>query len=186
MRAGRLLTRIILIAPKPAQGIGKSRSAMFSVVAAIAKFELVVVSGKFERRSHLLIRQRPTPMQVIQIIRAILQKYANRLFRRPPNERGIIVSTANVREAADMAQHSVERVRPLPRNGPGANSARTNAANRPAFGIFRDAITLLHRWQNFFHEKPRVEIPQRIVLVAPIAPRLLVFFGWRNFAGIHK
>src|SRR2546423_11456133 len=132
MRALRRLFSMIAAA-HPALRVGQGCPAMFSVVAAIAEFELIVIPCKFQRSGHLLVRERPTAVQVIQIIRAILQKNANRLLWRSPNDRGINVSTANIREAADVAQDFAKRICPFPSNSPGANSARTNAANRPTF-----------------------------------------------------
>src|SRR2546423_2645107 len=77
-----------IITPKPAQRIRKDCAAMFSIVTAIAKLEFVIVAGEFQRGGHFLVRQRPIAMEVIEVIRSILEKNADWFLFRSPNERG--------------------------------------------------------------------------------------------------
>jgi len=73
-----------------------------AVVAFGPKLELIIVTGKFERRSHLLIGQGPTAVKIIQVLGAILQEDADRLLLGLAQERWINVSAANVGETAHV------------------------------------------------------------------------------------
>ena len=76
--------------------------AISAVVAFGPKLELVIVTGKLERRSHLLIGQGPTAVEIIQVLGAILEENADRFFLGLAQERWIDVSAANVGETAHV------------------------------------------------------------------------------------
>src|SRR5207244_1494737 len=130
---GPTLPLFRIIPPQPAQRIGQDRAAVFGVVAFAAELELVVVTHEFQRGGHLLIRQRPVSMKIVEVVRAVLQKDADRFLFGFSDQRLVVVAAANVREAADRAEHFAEFVRTLPRHGPRANAAGTNAGDRAAF-----------------------------------------------------
>src|SRR5699024_8152949 len=56
-----------VFAPEPAERIGQDRAAVNTAMAAFAEFELVVVLGKLQCRGHLLIRERPVTVQIVEI-----------------------------------------------------------------------------------------------------------------------
>src|SRR5687767_11942310 len=96
-----------LLAPEPAQRVGKDRAAVFSTVPAVAEDELMIVAGELQRRGHFLVRERPVAVQIIEIIRAILQEDAERLrlLLRFANEPRVHVAAADIGEAPDEADH---------------------------------------------------------------------------------
>src|SRR5687767_1654950 len=94
-----------MIAPKPAHGIRENRAAMFAVVGAIAIFELVIVTGKFQRSRHLLIGQGPVAMGVVQVIASVLEKDSQRFAFSLPNQGRVDMSAADVGETANVADH---------------------------------------------------------------------------------
>ena len=49
-------------------------------VAAVAEVELVVVAGELQRGGHLLVRQRPVAVEVVEVVRAVLQEDADSGF----------------------------------------------------------------------------------------------------------
>ena len=87
---------------------------MATVVSAVSHFESIVVSGKLEGCRHLAIRQRPMPVQVIEVIDAILQEHANRLAFRLANQSWVNVAASNVGKAADVADDFAKRIGALP------------------------------------------------------------------------
>src|SRR5437899_153746 len=101
----KLLSAGLLRAPQPAERIGEDRAAVLVVVAARASDELDVVLREPQRGVHLLVGQPPVPVLVVQVLLSVLQKHAQRLPRRLPDERRIDVAAPDVREAADVAEH---------------------------------------------------------------------------------
>jgi len=69
-QTGSLLRCFILgvVAPKPTERIGKNGRAVADVVFARAVNELVVVAGKLECGRHLLVREGPVAVRVIEIL----------------------------------------------------------------------------------------------------------------------
>ena len=104
---------------------------MLPIMSSVAELEFVIVAGEFERRRHFLIRQRPAAMQVVQVVRSILQKDSNRTLLRLAKECGINVAASNIGKAAHVAEHLPEMIWPFPRHRPGADGARTDTPNRP-------------------------------------------------------
>ncbi len=76
---------------------------MFSVVAAVSEDELVIVAGKFECSSHLLVREGPIAVLVVQIVGTVLQEDADRFAFRFANQSWVDMPAADVGEAADVA-----------------------------------------------------------------------------------
>lgn len=96
---------------------------MDSAVSALATNEPVVPVGKLQRDIHLKIRQPPVAVCVVEIVRAVLQKYADRFPFRLADQRRVNVTAADVGEAADVAEHFAELVRTFPRDREGTNAA---------------------------------------------------------------
>lgn len=108
---------------------------MTAIVATVAEGKLIVVAHEFQRGGHLLIRQRPVPMQVIEVVGPILQEDADRLLLGLADDAGVGIATTNVRETADVAEDFAEQVWPFPSHGEGTNSTTADAADGPLGGI---------------------------------------------------
>src|SRR5581483_2253961 len=148
----------LIVPPQPAQRIRQYRPSVPVAVKAVPPLEFVIVTGKRERLRHLLIRERPVTVRVIQIVRAVLQKHADRFRRlRLADERRVVVAAfaqrravGDVREAADPREYFAEFVRALPRDGEGADAAAADARNRAARRVVAQLYGLLHFRQNLF------------------------------------
>src|SRR2546426_11287216 len=146
---------------------------MFAVVPFGAELEFVIVTHELQRRGHLLVRQRPVAVQVVEVFGAVLQKDANWFLLRFPNQRRIDIAAANVGEAADVTEHFAKFIGPLPGDGPRADAAGTDAANRAAVRVLGQVIFLPYLGQDFFEQKTGVLVAERIVFKTPVAARLL-------------
>src|SRR5262249_1555420 len=129
-----------LVAPQPAQRLRQDGAAVLAVVAAVAHHELVVVLHELQRRGHLLVRQRPVAVQVVEVVLAVLEEDADRLLLRLADHPRIDVAAADVRETADVAEDLAELVRPLPGRREGADAARTGSSDGPAGGVLADVV----------------------------------------------
>src|SRR5215207_5009946 len=95
------------IPPEPPQRAGQERSPVLRAVPAGAKLELVVVAGKLQGCRHILVCERPVPVEVVQIRASILQENANR-FRarlRFADQCRVDITAADIRKTADPAHH---------------------------------------------------------------------------------
>src|SRR5688572_15028479 len=121
----------------------------------------MIVAHELERRRHVLVRERPVPMQVVEIVAAILQEHAERLGGFSlPDQRRVNVSAANVGEAANMTDDLAERIGSLPRDGECRDPARTVPADN-ATGRIRGKVESLRRLgKKFLEKKPGVRIAQ--------------------------
>ena len=144
---------------------------MFRVMTTIAEDELVVISRKLKRGGHLLIREGPIAGLVIDVLRTVLQKDANRLALRFSNQGRVNMSATQIRKASDRAQHFAKFIRALPRKRPGTNPSRTRPANRASVRVFGQIVLLLDVRQNFFEQKSRVSVAKRIIFKTPVARR---------------
>src|SRR5205085_10533833 len=97
----RSLLRLV-ISPQPPHRVRQNGPAVFAVVAFGAPVGFVVVFGELQRRRHLLIRQEPVAMDVIQVVAAVLEENADRLGRRFADERGIEVAAAAARNVGTI------------------------------------------------------------------------------------
>jgi len=89
MRVGRrlFLFGVGHIPPEPTERIGQQRAAMFAVVPAVAELEFVIVAHEFQAGGHLLVRQWPVAVEVVEIICSVLKKNADGLLLRFADER---------------------------------------------------------------------------------------------------
>ena len=75
---------------------------LFAVVGAVAEFKSMIVSGKPQRRFHLLVGQRPIAMEVVQVVRAVLEKDAQRFALALPDQGRVDMTAAYIGEAANV------------------------------------------------------------------------------------
>src|SRR5436305_1611847 len=80
------------------------------------------------------------------------------------------VAAAEVREAADVAEHRAEQVRPLPRDRERADAARANAADRPARRVAAQLHRLADLRQDLLLQEAGVLVGKRVVLEAAVLP----------------
>ena len=125
-------------------------------------------------------------MQVVEVVRAVLQEDADGLLLRLANERGVNVSTADVREAADVAEHLAEGVGPFPRHCPRADAAAAVAAYSTSIGILCEIVGLADLRDDFVEQELRAGVAERIIFEAAILPALLARIGGGNLAGIDE
>ena len=135
---------------------------------AVAVDELVIVTGEVERAGHLLVAQRPVAELVVEIAGAVLQEDADRFPRRLADLAGINVAAPNIGEAAHVAEHLAEQVRPLPGGREGADAARADAADGPAGRVLPQVIVLAHFRQDLLLQEARILVREGIVLEAAI------------------
>src|SRR5579872_6591499 len=132
----------MIIPPQPSERLRKDRLPLARAVETVTEDELVIVAGKRERLRHLLRREGPVAVVVIEIVLAILKEDADGLPRRLADHRLVVVATfaaggagGDVREAANPREDLAEFVRALPRRREGADTAATDAADRAARGV---------------------------------------------------
>ena len=160
---------------------------MFAVVSADTVGKLVVVILERQRLGHLLVCQRPVAVLVIQVSTAVLQKDADRLAICFANDRRIVVSTANVHETADVAQHFAKRIGALPSDGPSADAAGTDPADSALAGILGEAVAFSDFGKDFFKQKSGVLVGQRVVFKAAIGrTRTPASFFRKCFGGVSR
>src|SRR5437867_8842266 len=131
--------------------------------------------GIVECGEHLLIRQKPTAELVVDVVRTVLQKDANRFGWSTTDERGIQIAARSHRlavarraiadrcVAADATDHVAKPSRPFPRDGDGAIRPAARAANRSGFRVFGEIIGLADLGQHFIDEETRVTVTERVV-----------------------
>ena len=73
--------------------------------------ELVVVAGKLQGRSHLLIREGPVSMQVVEVILTVLEEYPDRFGICLANQGRVDMTSSDVRETPDVADHLAKGIR---------------------------------------------------------------------------
>ena len=174
--------------PEPAEGIGQDRAAVLSAVAAGAEHELEIVAHERQRAGHLLVRQRPVAVEVVQVVRAVLQEDADRFALGLADPRGVDVAAADVGEAADLREHLAELVGPFPRDGEGADRAAAHAADGALVGVVGelDGVLLRDEGQQLVDEELGVGAAERIVLEAAVAAVRAAHAGVDEDADGHR
>ena len=124
------------------------------------EIELVIVPGKFQRRRHFLVRKRPVPMQIVQILRPILKKNPDRFLLGLADERRVNMAAPDVGETPDVTQHLAKGIRTLPSHRPRADPPAADAADGALSRVFRQVIGLAHFRQNLLQQKLRIGIPE--------------------------
>ena len=111
-----------MVAPEPAHHVREDRAPLLLAVQPDSPGVGHVVARVRERLHQPYVLQEPVaPFVVLAvasdaavIVAAVLQVNPNRLLRVVPNEIGVGISAAQVREAANDAENFSELVRPLP------------------------------------------------------------------------
>src|SRR5262249_14185374 len=166
--------------------MGQDRAAVLAIVPAVAVNELVFIPRELQSGRHLLIGQRPVAMLVVQVVGAVLEEDTDRLPLRLANDARIYVPAADVNEAADVAEHFAEQVRPFPGYCERTDAAGADAANRPPGGVRPQVVVLAYLGQDFLFQEPRVLVGERVVLEAAVPARLLAGFGGGYIAGVDE
>lgn len=169
-----------VVSPKPAERIGENRASMIPVVGTFAVNEFDVVVPKYEGGVHLLVPKWPVAMNIVEIVASVLHENAERLFLAAfPDQRRIVVTSANIGKAANVAEDFAKLVGPLPGHCEGANTATADAANRPAIRIVGYVVLLMDFGDNLLQEEGGVFVAQCVVFDAPIR-------GPRSPAGFRR
>ena len=113
---------------------------MVTIVAPLAEDELDVVLLELQRSVHLLFGQGPVAVLVVQVAGAALQEDAQWFALGLASQCGIVVTAADVSEAAHVTHHFTKHAWPLPRY-----LKRAGAANRVTVGTVGDVVLLAHR-----------------------------------------
>ena len=118
------------------------------------------------------------------IVPAIHQENTQRLLFAFENDVGIRISSTNIGEASDVAEHLTELIRALPRYCERGNGARTRSADAMPLRVSRNVVVLVKHRQQFVHDDARVLVIEGVVLsrpvgvaIAPIAPDRLRLIG---------
>jgi len=148
-------------------------------VGPVAEDELIIVLRERQRLRHLLVRERPIPVLVVEIARPVLQENPQRLLLRLADQRRVDVPSPDVGETPDVAQHLAERVRALPGHGKGADPPRTRPADRPLLGIIGQLVLLPDLGQDLLQKEAGVLVAQRVILETPVVrpPAVLQFLS---------
>ena len=87
---------------------------MPQVMPTGSKLETIVVTGKVQSRSHLLIRQGPTSGHNIGIKLTALQKDSYRFPWRASNQIGEVMRSANIYKRPAMTDHTTKAAGKMP------------------------------------------------------------------------
>ena len=142
--------------------------------------ELIVIPDEFECRRHVLIRQRPVAVEIVEIVLTVLKKDSERLWVSLSNERGIDMAAPDVREAADVTDYLAEGIGPLPCDGEGGDAPGAVSANGPAIGVVAQLHGFPDFGNNLLDEKTGVLVAERVVFEAAIFSGALAFFRGRH------
>ena len=96
-------------------------------VGASPHHKLYRVAGVLEGGRHLLVRQRPAPELVVEVVRATLQENSDRLAHVVSHQPAEVVPPPDVRETPDVTDHAVEPTRPprrVPRHRHGSDAPK--------------------------------------------------------------
>src|SRR5205085_3955063 len=134
-----------MIAPQPAHHLRHHHAPLLLAVPADAPgvADLVALLGQRLHQGDVLVE--PVAPLIVGaaapdaaiVVAAILHEDADRLLLALADDLGIGVAAADVREAADDAEHLVEVVRPLPGHGECGNRAGTGTANAVSLRVLR-------------------------------------------------
>src|SRR5262245_28595540 len=106
-----------IISPNPSRGIRKNGRTVPAAVDALPKDELVVIALFVQGGGHCLIRFGPASVLVHDVVGPVLLEHADWLFGDVADQLRILISAADVREAADGGEALAKLVWPLPANG---------------------------------------------------------------------
>jgi len=159
---------------------------MTGTVPSGSHHELVIIAGELQGRRHLLVRERPVSVEVIEIVFAFLEKNAKRLGIGLPNQGRIDMASPDVREAPDVTDDLSKGIGPLPRGGEGTDPTRTVSADDTMIRVAGQGVGLADFRKDLFEEKPGILVAERVIFEAAILSRLAALFRRRNHPGIDE
>lgn len=145
-------------------------------MTSIGGDELVIVFGEGEGLGHLLVREPPITVGVVQVVASVLKPDPKRAFLFLADESGIDVTAADIGEAANVADDLAEEVGPLPSDGEGADAAGTCSADNAAFGVFGEGEIFTNFGEDFGLKHSGVGLVEGVVFDTAVA-------GFRFFSG---
>jgi len=162
---------------------------MFPIVPAAAADELVIVVFELQGFIHLQVAEPPVAVFVIEIIFAVLEEDADGFPVGFADAGGVVVSAADVGEAADVTEHFAEPFGVFPGGSEGTDAATGNATDGPVCRI-RGKVELQFGndvGNEFQLQKPRVLVAESIVLKAAIgSPPAVIGDGATAVAWVDK
>ena len=159
---------------------------MLAIVASIAEDEAEVIFAELQGGSHLVVGQGPTAVEIIEIIGSILQEYPDVLALGLADDTGVDMATADIGEAANMADDLVEIVGSLPGRCEGADSARADAGDGPHLRIVSQLVVLCHRRDDFPGKETDILVTEGVVFKASVPPGRGPFFRCGYHPGIDE
>ena len=133
-----------IVAPQPPQRIRQNGRTVPRVVALRAHHELAVVARVFERLGHRLVGQVPRARVNVQVVRAVLQEYAQRFGLHDADQVGVPVAAAQVGKTADEAEHAAKGVGALPGGGEGGDAAGAGPGDGAVVGVAGEPVPFGH------------------------------------------
>ena len=162
--------------PNPAEGVGKKSAPVLDAVASVGGDEFVIVFGEGEGLGHLLVREPPIAVGVVEVVASVLKPDPKGAFLFLADECGIDVTAADIGEAADVADDIAEEVGPLPGDGEGADAAGTSSTDDTAFGVFCEGEIFTNFGEDFGLKHAGVGLVEGVVFDTAVA-------GLRFFTG---
>src|SRR5579871_2781476 len=137
---------------------------------AVAHLKLVIIVGELKGRCHLTVGQRPIPEHVVQVVLAILEEDPDRLgvSHGSANQARIYVSTTDIGETADVAEHFAEQIGPLPSDRERADAATADATDAATRRVFSQVVGLGHLGEHLLLKEASILIGKGVVFEAPI------------------
>src|SRR5581483_9737410 len=159
---------------------------MLPIMALSADNKIAFISGELECRENLLVSQKPVAGIIILVGAAILQEDSQRLGFSLTNERGQILPATQIGKAADKAHDPMENIWPVPGRIERCNAAGTRSGDGIVVRIFGEIVVLADLGQNFFDEKTRIAVPERVIFKAAVIALPLGGRERRQHSGIDK
>ncbi len=159
---------------------------MLVVVAFASDDKRGIVAGIGERGRHVLVADKPVSGVNVLVVGPILQEHPQRLGLGLADERGVNMAAAQIRIAADEAEHAAKNVGASPGRGEGGDAAGARSGNGDGVRIARQGVLFGHFGQDLIDEEARVAIAQGVVFEAAVEARLPVRGGRRQHAGIDE
>src|ERR1700683_1584276 len=145
-----------------------------------------IVTGVFERRSHVLVADVPTSGVEALIVPAVLEKDPQSLRLGLADERRVDVAAAQIGEAADEAEHPVGGGRAVPGGGETGNAAGAGTGDGAIVGIVRKVVAFSYFRQDLFDQETRIAIAQSVVFEIAVVAILPVARERGKYAGVDE
>ena len=179
--------------PKPCKHFRKQLRGVLAVVATVAPRVPHVIPGEFERPLHRLIGHPPVAAVDVEVVRAVLQEYPQRLRLNLADERGIGVASPEADIRADATVDTGKGVGPFPGRREGRDRTAGGAADRAVVAALREhdgsaigGFLRLDGWQDFLQKKAGVVGAEAVVLEAPVEPVERSLLGRGHDSRLHE